>query len=130
MLFLSSLAISFLGFALSGATLIGYKCAFEGSNITSVSLVTKPSCSIKDVQMNSEKKSVVVTQVSSTGNVTFNRCLVTAQRIVQDCGNFFDSQYEGGIYTEVITLSRDECQGAIQYHEVRLFNTEILLKKE
>lgn len=97
----------------SSLALSAFDCRGTSINKTTISLVETPSCIPKNSNITSSIISAVVTQTTSVSSVKFYRCQVEAFHIVQRCGVSIDTWHNGGMYSEVHPITREECKDMV-----------------
>lgn len=94
--------------------LVGFDCNNGPINHTIISLVHHPTCEDKQRNITQDNVELVVTQVMDKDSIEVIRCNIIAHHEVFYCGIISDSPQDSGIYTEIISVSRDECNELVK----------------
>uniref|UniRef100_A0AB38ZNQ9 Glycoprotein 2 n=1 Tax=Madalivirus amazonaense TaxID=2956148 RepID=A0AB38ZNQ9_9MONO len=93
--------------------LIAYDCNQSRLNLTSISLVTTPSCLDESRNVTVTKERVTITQTTLFRTVKYRRCLITAHNSAFRCGKMIDTAHQNSIFSDIIQVSEDECNDII-----------------
>lgn len=109
--------------------MVAYDCNVGDLSMTSISLITTPECHTSTPNITIEKVNVAVTQASSISSGRFRSCLFEATSVISRCGATIDTRFESGLFTDIISLSSNECQSAHETGEVKIryISTDVLV---
>lgn len=89
--------------------LTAFDCNSKSVNLTSLSLVTTPSCDISHKNITYEQINLAVTQTTERYELPFFRCHVESRSIMGRCGHTIDTFHNAGLFSEIIRVDRHEC---------------------
>lgn len=92
-----------------GSALIAFDCKSKSVNITSISLVTTPSCETSQKNLTYESVTLAVTQATEHYELPFIRCHVEARNIMGRCGRSIDTFHNAGLFSEIVRVTREDC---------------------
>ncbi|AOR51373.1 putative glycoprotein [Bolahun virus] len=98
-----------------------YDCGLPQINLTSISLVSTPICTPDVDQTTSRKVRVAITQNRLTQDIKYMRCSVSTTNLLYRCGKTIDTFHDGGIFSDEIKVSREECQDIVNKGIYRMF---------
>uniref|UniRef100_A0A2M4CX55 Putative glycoprotein n=1 Tax=Anopheles darlingi TaxID=43151 RepID=A0A2M4CX55_ANODA len=93
--------------------LIAYDCNQSRLNLTSISLVTTPSCLDESRNVTVTKERVTITQTTLFRTVKYRRCLITAHNSAFRCGKVIDTAHQNSIFSDIVQVSEEECNDII-----------------
>lgn len=91
-------------------SLVAFDCRSKSVNITSISLVTTPSCETSQKNLTYEPVKLAVTQATERYELPFYRCRVEARHVMGRCGLVIDTFHNAGLYSDVVRVAREECK--------------------
>lgn len=95
-------------------SLIAYDCKSGNVNMTSVSLINLPDCTINKPNITTIDVNLAVTQTTQFSDVAFFRCSVEEFNIVWRCGKTIDTGLSGGFYSQVPMITKKACLRMVQ----------------
>ncbi|QBK47214.1 putative glycoprotein 2 [Anopheles marajoara virus] len=103
----------------ASAVLVAFDCNQQQINMTSISLVTTPSCSNDDRNVTVTRERVTITQTTLFRTVKYHRCMVTTLNSVFRCGKMIDTSHRGSIFSEILKVTEEECLDIINKGKYR-----------
>lgn len=103
----------------AGEALLAYDCNGSKLNMTSISLVTTPECITNKKNITIEEIRIALSQTSVQYEATFTRCNVETINLIGRCGKSIDTFVNKGLFTEIETITKDECAGMIKNKNYR-----------
>nr|AWW13462.1 putative glycoprotein [Aedes anphevirus] len=89
--------------------LTAFDCNSKSINLTSISLVTTPSCDVSHKNITYEQINIAVTQSTERYELPFFRCHVESRSVMGRCGRTIDTFHHAGLFSEIIRVDRHEC---------------------
>lgn len=103
--------------------LIGYQCDSGLSiNRTTISLIDGQDCIFDSDKFSEEKIKLALTQTSNFIDIKFQRCHAVLRHFIYRCGKSIDTQYPGGLYTEVLPFSESSCSELLEKGSITVFS--------
>jgi len=94
--------------------IIGYDCTVNLINKTSFSLTQTKPCTIRQHKISKEIVEIQLIQPRVIKKIKTFHCLVELRHIVSRCGKSWFQTYDGGFYSDIPKIERDECYDMIK----------------
>lgn len=104
----------------SSLSMVAYDCNSKSVNLTVVSLVTTPTCDQSVVNITARDVLVAITQTTEHIEIPFIRCHIETNNYMGRCGKTIDTYHEGGLFSEIIQVSRTDCETMIRDKRLRV----------
>lgn len=95
--------------------LIAFSCSDEKANYTSISLVDSPECQGISNKIETKETIIQLVQKKTFREIDYFQCSLIASNHLFRCGKSIDTESPGGIYTEIIEISFEECYNMIKH---------------
>lgn len=102
--------------------IVAYDCNQPRMNMTSISTVTTPQCDLDGKNITVSKTRVAITQSALFREVSYIRCLVITRNFVSRCGKTIDTIHAGAMYSEVLDISRSDCETLVNKKQYRFIS--------
>ncbi|QPL15378.1 glycoprotein [Hymenopteran anphe-related virus OKIAV71] len=99
--------------------LVAYDCSHGNTGIKDISLVDVKTCVPKLRNVTKVDAYIQLIQPKYFETTPYFQCLVEVTHLIFRCGKTIDTHHQGGLYSEVLSLSRDECNTLITRGEFK-----------
>nr|APG79112.1 hypothetical protein 4 [Hubei lepidoptera virus 4] len=104
---------------------IGYDCASDQSNYTTISLVDVAECTFDETDFNEVNTTIQLLQYKESAYIPTISCLINLQYSIYYCGmHSHNSLVKGGIVAETYSLSHEECLAMHKLRRARVYGQE------
>lgn len=91
------------------AGLVAFDCNSKSVNLTTISLVSTPSCETKVQNITTEQVKIAVTQSTEKYELEFFRCHIESWNYMGRCGRSIDTFHNAGLFSSISHPSRESC---------------------
>lgn len=126
-MFTTSLLLWIISVLPSSSGFIGYDCASQNLNVTTLSLLDVDSCELPPISITTQEQYIELLQVNTYKEATVTQCKIEVHRTVYHCGMFSHiSVVIEGENNYIKSISREACLEAHKFGHFRIRDDHII----
>nr|WQM60681.1 MAG: putative glycoprotein [Xinmoviridae sp. 2] len=95
-------------------SIYGFDCASNEVEKTTISLINTLDCKVPEKNLEISTVKIQLFQDKHYKEIDYIQCSITMKHLISRCGKTYDQFVDGGLYSEILDLSKEECSSIIR----------------